>query len=75
MAKVTVRAKNPFYLILGAALLLVVLWLLLGWLIMNGLDIIHDDWAAVPALGFGASLQVVLLTYVTGGLFNLAHSK
>ena len=30
MAKVTVRAKNPFYLILGAALLLVVLWLLLA---------------------------------------------
>jgi hypothetical protein len=75
MAKVTVRAKNPFSLVLGAVLLLVILWLLLGWLIMNGLDIIHDDWAAVPALGYASSLQVVILTYVVGGLWSLANSK
>lgn len=75
MAKITVRAKNPFYLVLGAVLLIVSLWLLLGWLVMNALDIIHDDWAVVPALGFAASFQAVLLVYVVGGLWHLADPE
>jgi hypothetical protein len=75
MAKVTVRAKNPFHLVLGAILLLIVLWLALGALVMNGLSIIHQDWAAVPALGYAASLQAVVLVYAFGGLWNLAGSK
>lgn len=74
MAKITVNSKNPFPLILGAVFFLVTVWLLLGWLVMNGLDIIHDDWAAVPALGYASSLQVVILTYALGGLWHLAGS-
>ena len=42
---------------------------------MNALDIIHDDWAVVPALGFAASFQAVLLVYVVGGLWHLADSE
>lgn len=77
MPKITVKTSTKKYsasLIVGAILFLVALWFLLSWLVMNALSIIHDDWAAVPALGFAASLQVIILTYVLGGLWHLASS-
>lgn len=75
MSKVVLRAKNPFYVIMAATILVIAMWLLVGWVIMSALNIIHDDWLSVPALGFAASLQVVLLVYVGGVLWNLGSDK
>lgn len=80
MAKVTIRNgavtttrnQNPWALIFGALAVVLLAWLLLGWFIMTAVGFIHQDWAAVPALGYAASLQSVILVYVLGGVWHAA---
>lgn len=81
MAKVTIRNgsitttrnRNVGALVFGALAVVLLGWLLLGWLIMTAVGFINQDWAAVPALGYAASLQSVILVYVLGVAWHLAQ--
>lgn len=73
--KTTVRVSNPFTAVSLTTLFAGVVFLFTGAIVMWGLDAIHDDWAAVPALGYTASLWSVVLMNTAGTLWGLSKTK